>query len=319
MLIYYTVHLNSLIPRNDIQRIVASWGDPKTPTGALSKYPTDFSHGITPIPCHSHNDYQRKVPLYDALAAGCTSVEADIFYSPRDLLVGHTVKSLTQARTLRSLYLDPLFSILSHQNPSSNALDDPNASNDLHGIFETAPKTPLVLLIDIKTDPEKSYHAVSDALERFRSRGWLTHFNGTDVIERILTIVASGDAPFDVLTANITYRDIFFDAPLGDLWGEDAPADNAKYTSQNSYYASTNFEAEVGKPWHGILSPKQVETIRAQVSEAEKRGLKARYWNTPSWPANKKEHVWDVLEREGAGMLSVDDLKGVSERKWLGH
>lgn len=297
--------------------MIASWGKPGTPTSSLAQYPTDFSQGITPIPCHSHNDYDRRVPLYDALAAGCTSVEADLWYSPRSLLVGHTLQSLTEARTLRSLYVDPLISILSHQNPSSQP--DVNATGSLHGLFDSSPETPLVLLLDIKTDPAKTLNAASEALEPLRSRGWLTYFDGSKVTQRLITVVASGDAPFDLITSNSTYRDVFYDAPLADLFGENIPTNHTLYTAENSYYASTNFEASIGKPWHSILTPKQVDMVRGQVAEAEKRGLKARYWNTPSWPRRNKEHVWDVLEREGAGMLSTDDLDGISQRRWLGH
>ena len=303
-----------MIPRNDIQRVVASWGQPNTVTEAQAHYPTDFSRDINPIPCHSHNDYWRRVPLYDALYAGCVSVEADVWFAPTDLLIGHKAGDLTQSRTLKSLYIDPLVSILSHQNPSSAPLEGNTTAK--HGIFDTSPSTPLVLLIDIETDGAKTFPAIQQALEPLRSRGWLTHFNGSAVLEGLITVVGTGNTPFDLLTANTTYRDIFYDAPLTDLWGENVSSNSSRYTSENTYYASTNFEAAIGKPWHGILTPKQVETLRAQVGEAQKRGIKARYWNTPNWPASTKEHVWDVLEKEGVGVLSVDDVQGASKRKW---
>ncbi|KAL8947372.1 MAG: hypothetical protein Q9222_006338 [Ikaeria aurantiellina] len=60
--------------------IRSRWALPSPSTQqALTTWPTDFSRDITPIPCHSHNDYWRRVPLYDALAAGCTGVEADVW------------------------------------------------------------------------------------------------------------------------------------------------------------------------------------------------------------------------------------------------
>lgn len=65
-----------------------------------------------------------------------------------------------------------------------------------------------------------------------------------------------------------------------------------------------------------MLSPKQVELIRGQVGEARKRGLRARYWDTPGWPVNVRDHVWDVLEKEGVGMLNVDDLTAATQRPW---
>lgn len=41
--------------------------------------PADATRGVQPINCHSHNDYTRRVPLFDALRWGCTSVEADVW------------------------------------------------------------------------------------------------------------------------------------------------------------------------------------------------------------------------------------------------
>ena len=283
-------------------------------TESLAHYPTDFSRDINPIPCHSHNDYERRVPLYDALAAGCVGVEADVWFTPTDLLVGHKLGALTQSRTLKSLYIDPIMSILSHQNPKSGPLGA-NATS-LNGVFDASPDTPLILLIDIKTDGAKTFAAVEAELEPLRAGGWLTYFNGSAVVPGLVTVVGSGNTPFGLITANTTYRDIFFDAPIEQFWGEGAPSNASLYTAENSYYASTNFQAAIGNPWHGILTPQQVETMRGQVGEAQKRGLKARYWQTPSWPVSTREHVWDVLEKEGVGMLNVDDLEAASKRNW---
>ena len=158
MVVYFNIHLRRLIRHNDIEKIAASWGAPGSPTQADAHYPTDFSRDIIPIPCHSHNDYWRKVPLYDALAAGCTGVEADVWLKDNDLLVGHSTSSLTSTRSLRSLYIDPLTSILSHQNPppaSQNTTTPTNSTTSgapVNGIFETNPVASLTLLIDVKSD-----------------------------------------------------------------------------------------------------------------------------------------------------------------------
>lgn len=75
--------------------------------------PTD---GVTPIPCHSHNDYWRAVSLFDALHVGCTSVEADIWLPQEEngteLLVGHKKASLREERTLREMYVGPIERLL---------------------------------------------------------------------------------------------------------------------------------------------------------------------------------------------------------------
>ena len=332
LLIYYIIHLRSLILPSDIQKTIASWGLSDYPTQFTAKLPPNFSQDILPISCHSHNDYWRQVPLYDALAAGCTSVEADVWLSDNELFVGHSQKSLTKERTLESLYINPLVSILLKQNaPSqiitSNDTSSSSVSDSLNGVFDTNHKTPLVLLIDMKTDGPSTFPVVLEHLEPFRSRGWLTYFNGSAVIPGLITVVGTGNTPFDLLTANSTYRDMFYDAPLSELWGDSPPPPindyeqlllGTQYTAENSYYASVSFQEEIGTLWHGMLTPQQVLKIRGQVRGAEERGLKARYWDTPGWPVGSRDHVWDVLMTEGVGSLNVDDLEAAKERNWGG-
>ena len=64
---------------------------------------------IVPLPnAHAHNDYEHKRPLFDALAHGFGSVEADVFLVRGQMLVGHTAIDLRPERTLEKLYLEPL-------------------------------------------------------------------------------------------------------------------------------------------------------------------------------------------------------------------
>ena len=37
-----------------------------------------FIRNATPVPVHSHNDYKRRIPVFEALASGCISIEADV-------------------------------------------------------------------------------------------------------------------------------------------------------------------------------------------------------------------------------------------------
>ena len=312
---YFTLHLRSKIPKNDIERIVESWGKPGSSTADRLNWPTDFSRGVEPIPCHSHNDYWRRVPLFDALAAGCTGVEADVWLRDNDLLVGHSEDSLTPSRTLRTLYVDPLVGILEKQNPNSRLGDDETRK----GIFEANTTTPIILLIDIKTDATDTMPLIIEQLEPLRRRGLLTHYNGSQIVNGLVTVVGTGNTRLDLITSDESnpHGDIFFDAPLDELWGDEGHTANAtKYTSENSYYASVSFAKAIGSTWLGVLKPRQVDIIRGQVHEASKRGLKARYWDTPSWPIGLRDHIWDVLVREGVGMLNVDDVNGAAKRNW---
>ncbi|KAI4234360.1 MAG: hypothetical protein L6R40_006781 [Gallowayella cf. fulva] len=215
-----------LLP-DGIHRIISTWGQRGSIGEGLSSWPTDFSRGILPVPCHSHNDYWRRVPLYSAIEAGCISVEADVWLFNEELYVGHSLASLTPNRTLASLYVHPLLQILKMQNPTTSFHPDGNESQ--HGVFDTLPEQSLTLLIDFKTSGSALFPYVVRALEPLRSHGYLTHRNGTNIVNRPINVIGTGNTPFNLVTSNAAnpHGDIFFDAPLATMWegltGEKSP------------------------------------------------------------------------------------------------
>ncbi|KAK1486755.1 2OG-Fe(II)oxygenase [Colletotrichum tamarilloi] len=124
------------------------------PVDGLSRWLEDFSRSVIPIMCHSHNDYWRPYPLYSALAAGCTGVEADIWLSDdgSELLVGHDRHELSSKKTLRSMYLDPLMKILDTMNPPEQ-WSNFSRTDRPQGAFRSQPNITIVLLLDVKSDP----------------------------------------------------------------------------------------------------------------------------------------------------------------------
>ena len=96
-------------------------------------------------------------------------------------------------------------------------------------------------------------------LTSLRSENWLTTWRpSAGLVQRPLTIVASGDAPFESIIANNTYRDIFFDAPTDCLSSADTP-----YNSNNSYYASNSLSSAVSTVHFGTFTDGQKKTIEA--------------------------------------------------------
>jgi hypothetical protein len=331
---------------DDVDDELDGWKSPgRASPEELGHWPTDISADIHPVACHSHNDYWRKEPLFSALDAGCTGVEADVWLYDQELYVGHSTASLTPERTLRNLYVDPLVKILDSQNPRTSF--HPTLDTPRNGVFDTDPSQTLVLLIDFKTEGHRIWPYVSDQLEPLRQRKMLSYFNGTSFIEGPVTVVVTGNAPWDEVVANPTYRDMFFDAPLdlmanladdsnSEVAGLDtqdgvlnerssnqgqgrsgaAPSNPALYSQANSYYASVSFGGAVGWPWRGSLSRNQVDALRKQIAGAHARGLKVRYWSVPSWPRGMRNYLWRTLVKEGVDYLNVDDLKSATTGDW---
>ncbi|KAL8819834.1 MAG: hypothetical protein Q9223_001809, partial [Gallowayella weberi] len=246
--------------------ITSRWGLPSPSTQkALTTWPTDFSRDIIPIPCHSHNDYWRRVPLYDALEAGCTSTEADVWLDTAlkdDLYVGHTRKSLTPARTLKSLYIEPLLTILNNQNNLTSNNSSADTSSPLSGVFDTSPSTSLTLLIDLKTASISTFPVVLAALQPLLEKNYLTTWSEEKgLIPGPITVVGTGFTNFTTAILspkNSNPRLIFFDAPLPVLSSLIVDGDRNDYNRNNSYYASVSFDVEIGKTFLGMMTPAQV-------------------------------------------------------------
>ncbi|KAJ5930790.1 hypothetical protein N7466_006283 [Penicillium verhagenii] len=310
-----------------------------------SHFSSWFTQGINHVPCHSHNDYWHRVPLLSALMAGCSSVEADVWLDGPDLRVGHTSSTLLEGHTFRSLYLDPLLQILEKNNPlpsTSNASPSAPGSasvqgrrtrrrreDELVGLFGNDPAQTLTILVDFKDDPERIWDALMQDLKPLREAGFLSFFNGSERIVRPVTIVATGEAPFHRILENENHRDIFYDAPLDKVTyfsefgagveGSDfaqGGSDEFVYNSENSYYASVDFRRAIGPLPLNRMTQDQLARLQSQVSAAHARGLKVRYWGTPSRPIGLRNYVWRALVREGVDVLSVDDVYAVTMEDW---
>jgi hypothetical protein len=263
---------------DDMDWILHRWLSASAATVGIGHWVSDATRDIHPVQCHSHNDYWRDAPLFDAIRAGCASVEADIWHQYDDLYVGHRKFQLHPDRTLRSLYINPLIDLLEKQNerqcdpligcPSRSPSDGP-----LAGVFSADPDLPLILLVDFKTSAEPTWRKLQAQLAPLRERNLITYFNGTAVVPGPVVVVGTGNAVFANVTSSNGYREIFYDAPLEKLadmsaiwpnpnrvddetrWADKnstspshvANVDKAGgYNSFNSYYASASFSRAVG-------------------------------------------------------------------------
>ncbi|KAJ9619613.1 Altered inheritance of mitochondria protein 6 [Taxawa tesnikishii (nom. ined.)] len=294
---------------------VPSWLEPRI--SAYSK--DDPTRNIKPIPCHSHNDYKQPVPLFDALHTGCTGVEADVWLFDGELYVGHTVDSLTPNRTLHSLYIDPLLKLLDARNNHGN-------SSSWTGLYSQDPTQTVVLLIDIKSDGFDTFPHVSRQLSDLRSRGYLTHFNGTHTIPGPITVIGSGSTPFDLVVADPHNRDIFFDAPA---WispsfnsppyfpasprrrqsqAHSTPGPTGKYES-DMFDNTTSWYASADLSWYRRKFHWGEDALDGLVKTIGSRGLKLRFYGVP-------KNVWRMLIDAGVAMVSVDDLEAAAREDW---
>ncbi|KAI0080095.1 hypothetical protein K474DRAFT_394322 [Panus rudis PR-1116 ss-1] len=272
----------------------------------LLRYPSQLTQNIVPKAIHSHNDYWRDVPLLSAISFGVQSVEADVFLLNGTLFVGHELAALTPDRTLDSLYIQPLLSVLKSQNPKNVFTVGSTTPN---GVFDTASDASLQLLIDIKTDGVQALPAILKAFAPLREAGYLTTFVNGTLTRSAVTVVGTGNSPLEQVKA-LSPRDYFFDAPIMQLTD---PSLNTTWDPTLSPIASGDYEEAVG--WNGIgnISDAQLANLTRFANDAHERGIKARLWDTPEWPIFARNNIWRVLLENGMDWLNADDLEAASQ------
>ncbi|EFL30556.1 secreted protein [Streptomyces viridochromogenes DSM 40736] len=245
-------------------------------------------HGTRPLwRAHAHNDYEHPRPLLDALDHRFGSVEADVHLVGDQLLVAHDPEDLDPARTLESLYLDPLA-----------ARVRANRGRVYRGY-----RGSLQLLVDIKTEGASTYRELDRHLGRYRHL-FTTYAHG-HVRHGPVTAVVSGDRAARAPMEAQTVRRAFYDGRLADL-GSPAPASFIPLISDNW---TLNFT------WQGVgaFPDAEREKLRGIVRTAHRRGQKVRFWATPDLAGPARDALWGELLAADVDFLNTDDLAGLEE------
>jgi hypothetical protein len=225
---------------------------------------------------HAHNDYEHSRPLLDSLDCGFCSVEADIWLSKGELLVGHAPLQLKPERTLEKLYLDPL-------------RDRAKANGGK--VYKDGPA--FYLMIDIKTNAADTYAALAKVLERYSDMLTVTRDGKTEV--KAITVVISGNRDVKAITDQKT-RYAAIDGRPVDLNG-DAPASLIPWVSE-SWKVLFKWDGT------GTIPDDERKKLRELVAKAHKQGRKVRFWATP-----EAEGMWEELLAADVDFLNTDKLK----------
>ena len=232
------------------------------------------AQGIPLLNAFAHNDYQHKQPLFEALSNGYTNIEADVYVYKGRLVVTHVLPQLHHKRTLEALYLKP---IADHLQKNSGEIY-PNYGG------------PFTLVIDIKSDGDKTYQLLKPLLEKYRA--YLAGLNNGSPQGGAVRIVLSGNKPYKQLQAD-TNRLAFIDEDLRKL-----RPDTALYTM-----ASCKYSKLLKWKGSGTFSLHEQDKLRNYVDQAHRNGAKVRLWGSPD-----KQVVWKQLLACGVDLINTDKL-----------
>lgn len=182
----------------------------------IARWPAAFKGRGKAVRCISHHTASHIDPIRFTIDSGCTGVKADIWLHNNDILVGSSVPALSAQNTLQDVYLNPLVRTLKKRNAAAASKGGEN--NPPKGIFEHDASQPfIVLLLDFRSSADTLWPRLVSQLDSLRERGYLTHFRGSEIVQRPVTVVVTGRVPFELIRENRNYRDIFFDAALDEL------------------------------------------------------------------------------------------------------
>ncbi len=235
--------------------------------------------GAPLVRVHAHNDYEHTRPLFDALAQGFCSVEADIHLKEGALLVAHDDKDAKAERTLQRLYLDPL-QRLSKQNGGR--------------VFPKGPT--VILLIDVKTEAESTYAALRPVLQQYE--GMLTQFTDREIQTNAVTVILSGNRPRETLLSE-RVRLASYDGRLDDL-GKALPVGFMPLVSDS-------FQARFPTIRSAQLSDSEARKVRDVIERTHREGRKIRFWATKD-----DAQTWKTLLDLGVDLINTDDLEGLA-------
>lgn len=231
--------------------------------------------GVTTSRGHSHNDYERDIPLLRALYAGMGSIEADVFVRDGELLVAHTAEELDRQRTLSSLYLDPLFALAQSPKPLPSSV-----------------QLPLQLMVDIKGNHREALRILQQQLSERES---LVDPNSPS---QLLQIVISGDRPKpEDFVRYPTW--IQFDGSPGVDYSAEAWSRIAMVSDDLKAYTHWN-----GK---GVPVPEDLTKIRRAIEAAHEHGKPFRFWGNHDSP-----NTWQQLYKWGVDWINTDQPEELS-------
>lgn len=235
------------------------------------------AQGIPLANAYAHNDYWHRRPLYDALENDYTNIEVDIFQVGNEFIVAHLFPFFRSGKTLENLYLKPLYEHITKNK----------------GRVYANYYRPIILMIDIKMNANKTYQALKELLAKYREI--LSSYENGILTERQVTIVISGNKPYEIFGRE-KYRLAFIDEDLTIIAG----SNNLNFTCP---IASCHYRSLLDWNGHGIMPVKERDKLRSFVNMAHKQGKKVRLWASP-----EREEVWRELLACGVDLINTDEL-----------
>ena len=201
-----------------------------------------------PVVLHSHNDYNRTAPFWEAYSQHCRSIEADVFLHEGQLLVGHEVEDLKPENSLLRMYVDPIVRTFhANGNKMWAGADDR-----------------LMLLVELKSATEPTLTEVVKLLEQFPD------------------VFCAPGAVQVAITGNIPAKEHFQDYPVWVGFDGDIRETYTWAQMERVALVSNSFRL-FAKKWNGkgrMIDP-ELNAVKDAIAKVHSWGKPIRFWEAP--------------------------------------
>ncbi|WP_025763756.1 phosphatidylinositol-specific phospholipase C/glycerophosphodiester phosphodiesterase family protein [Dyadobacter tibetensis] len=199
----------------------------------------------TPLQAHSHNDYLRAEPFWEAYRQGFGSIEIDLVLHNGQLYVAHDSSQIDDDKRLDNLYLKPLSKLIKGDQWIKDG------------------RTSLQLMIDLKSETKASMEALKEAL------GPMEKYLAPHGPLRV------------VITGNIPHPASFKEYPLYFYFDGRPDMSYTKYQLMRLALISQNFKNYSHWNGEGDMTRKDRRRIARTVEQVHLKGKPIRFWAAP--------------------------------------
>lgn len=201
-----------------------------------------------PVVLHSHNDYNRTAPFWEAYSQHCRSIEADVFFHDEELLVGHDVEDLKPENSFLRMYVDPIVRTFRA-----------NGGRMWEGSDEQ-----LMLLVELKSATEPTLTEVIELLEDFPD------------------VFCSPKGVKVAITGNVPAKEHFCDYPAWVGFDGDIQERYTAAQLERVALVSNSFRLFARK-WNGkgrMIDP-ELNAVTDAIAKVHSWGKPIRFWEAP--------------------------------------
>lgn len=201
-----------------------------------------------PVVLHSHNDYNRTAPFWEAYSQHCRSIEADVHWHEGQLLVGHDVEDLKPENTFLRMYVDPIVRTF-RANGGKMWAGSPDR---------------LMLMVELKSATEPELAEVIKLLEQFPD------------------VFCSPDGVQIAITGNTPAKEHFCDYPAWIGYDGDIRDNYTPEQLERVALVSNSFRM-FAKKWNGkgrMIDP-ELDAVNAAIAKVHSWGKPIRFWEAP--------------------------------------